>query len=124
VGRKLTDDVQVTKKRVKAPEPALELKEIYAVVAAIPRGKVATYGDIAELAGKPFGHRIVARAMRMCPKGLPWQRVVGRHDTRRAHISIGDPEHAALQRTLLKAEGVAFDDSGLIVMRKSGWLPR
>jgi methylated-DNA-protein-cysteine methyltransferase-like protein len=101
-----------------------ELAEIYAVVAAIPLGKVATYGDVAELAGKPFGHRVVARAMRTCPKGLPWQRVVGRHDARRAHISIGDPEHAALQRKLLETEGVLFDDSGLIVMKKSGWLPR
>jgi len=100
-----------------------ELKEIYAVVAAIPRGKVATYGEVAELAGKPFGHRVVAKAMRTCPARLPWQRVVGRHDVRRARIAIGDPEHAALQRKLLKAEGVTFDDGGFIVMRKSGWLP-
>lgn len=105
-------------------KPDAVIAEIYAVVAAIPRGRVATYGDVAELAGKPLGHRLVARAMRTCPKGLPWQRVVGRHDTRRAHISIGDPDHAALQRKLLEAEGVVFDESGLIVMRKSGWLPR
>lgn len=100
-----------------------ELKEIYAVVAAIPRGKVATYGEVAELAGKPFGHRVVARAMRTCPAGLPWQRVVGRHDARRARIAIGDPDHAAAQRKRLMAEGVVFDDAGFIVMRKSGWLP-
>jgi len=94
------------------------------VVAAIPRGKVATYGEVAELAGKPMGHRWVARAMRSCPGDLPWQRVVGRHDARRAHISIGEPEHAALQRKLLEKEGVTFDEAGLIVLRKSGWLPR
>jgi methylated-DNA-protein-cysteine methyltransferase-like protein len=100
-----------------------ELEEIYAVVAAIPRGKVATYGEVAELAGRPSGHRIVARAMRTCPARLPWQRVVGRHDTRRARIAIGDPDHAALQRRLLESEGVVFDQAGFIVMRKSGWLP-
>jgi methylated-DNA-protein-cysteine methyltransferase-like protein len=105
-----------------ADEPADDIAEIYAVVAAIPRGKVATYGEVAELAGKPMGHRLVARAMRSCPARLPWQRVVGRHDARRAHISIGDPEHAALQRKLLEKEGVVFDDAGLIVMRKSGWI--
>jgi methylated-DNA-protein-cysteine methyltransferase-like protein len=110
-------------KRTKVDEPDAELKEIYAVVAAIPRGKVATYGEVAELAGKPLGHRVVARVMRTCPARLPWQRVVGRHDARRARIAIGDPDHAALQRKLLKAEGVTFDDAGFIVMRKSGWLP-
>ena len=97
--------------------------EVYAAVRAIPRGKVATYGQLAELIGRPAGHRFVARAMRTCPKGLPWQRVVGRHDARRARIAIGDPQHAALQRKLLRAEGVAFDAGGFIVLRKSGWLP-
>lgn len=110
-------------KRSKVDKPDAELMEIYAVVAAIPRGKVATYGEVAELAGKPMGHRVVARAMRTCPARLPWQRVVGRHDARRARVAIGDPDHAALQRKLLKAEGVTFDDAGFIVMRRSGWLP-
>jgi methylated-DNA-protein-cysteine methyltransferase-like protein len=98
-------------------------KEIFAVVRAIPRGRVATYGQIAELAGIASGHRVVARAMRTCPSGLPWQRVVGKKDARRAQINLYDPEHAALQRALLKAEGVAFDANGFIVLRQSGWLP-
>jgi methylated-DNA-protein-cysteine methyltransferase related protein len=99
-------------------------REIYAVVRAIPRGKVATYGQIAELAGMAGGHRAVARALRTCPSRLPWQRVVGRKDARRAKISIQDGEHAAQQRALLAREGVAFDDSGFIVLGRSGWLPR
>lgn len=98
-------------------------REIYAAVRAIPRGRVATYGQIAELVGRPSGHRVVARAMRTCPARLPWQRVVARKDARRAKISIGDPEHAALQRKLLEREGVVFDASGFIVLRRSGWLP-
>jgi len=98
-------------------------RAIYEVVAAIPRGSVATYGQVAELAGLPNGHRRVARAMRFCPKGLPWQRVVGRKDARRAQIAIQDAEHGASQRALLKAERVVFDDDGFIVLKRSGWLP-
>lgn len=100
-----------------------QLVAIYAVVRAIPRGAVATYGQIAELAGIPLGHRVVARAMRSCPQGLPWQRVVGKKDARRACIAIGDPDHAKLQRALLTREGVVFDDNGFIPLRRSGWLP-
>jgi methylated-DNA-protein-cysteine methyltransferase-like protein len=98
--------------------------EIYAAVRAIPPGKVATYGQLAELAGIARGHRIVARAMRSCPKGLPWQRVVGKKDARRAQISVQEEDHAALQRRLLEAEGVRFDASGFIVLSRFGWLPR
>jgi len=96
---------------------------IYAVVRAIPRGRVATYGQVAELAGLPSGHRRVARAMKYCPQSLPWQRVVGRKDARRAQIAIQDSEHATLQRRLLEVEKVGFDDAGYIVLRRFGWLP-
>lgn len=96
---------------------------IYSVVRAIPRGKVATYGQVAELAGIPSGHRVAARAMRTCPENLPWYRVVGKKDARRAQINVQDPDHAALQRSLLERERVVFDASGFIVLRKSGWLP-
>jgi methylated-DNA-protein-cysteine methyltransferase related protein len=99
-------------------------RNIYEVVRAIPRGCVATYGEVAELAGIHAGHRIVARAMQRCPPGLPWQRVVGKKDARRAQVNIQDPEHAALQRRLLEDEAVVFDANGFIVLRKSGWLPR
>jgi len=97
--------------------------EIYAFVRTIPRGKVVSYGQIAELVGLVRGHRVVARAMRNCPAGLPWQRVVGKKDARRGHISVRDPDHAALQRKLLTREGVAFDIHGFILLKKSGWLP-
>jgi methylated-DNA-protein-cysteine methyltransferase-like protein len=96
---------------------------IYAVVRAIPRGKVATYGQVAELAGIANGHRIAARCMRTCPAKLPWYRVVGKKDARRAQINLLDPEQAALQRTKLTAEGVRFDAAGFIVLRAFGWLP-
>jgi len=92
-------------------------------VREIPRGKVATYGQLALLAGIPAGHRIAAKAMQTCPAKLPWQRVLGKKDARRAQINIHEPEHARLQRTLLEAEGVVFDDRGFVSLRKSGWLP-
>src|SRR5690349_24920602 len=97
---------------------------IYAVVRAIPRGKVATYGQVAELAGIPSGHRIAARAMRSCPEALPWQRVVGKKDARRGRINIEDPDHAGLQRALIEAEGVEFDANGFIPLARSGWQPQ
>ncbi|MBI4954187.1 MAG: MGMT family protein [Myxococcales bacterium] len=106
------------------PSARPDAAEIYAVVAAIPRGRVATYGEVAELAGIPRGHRIVARAMRACPSGLPWQRVVAKKDPRRAKIGIVDPDAASEQRRLLEAEGVAFDADGALSLCRSGWLPR
>lgn len=101
----------------------MDHRRIYAVVRKIPKGKVATYGQLAELAGIPRGHRIAAKAMLTCPDNLPWQRVIGKKDARRGQINIHDPEHARLQRTLLEREGVAFDASGFISLRASGWLP-
>jgi methylated-DNA-protein-cysteine methyltransferase-like protein len=99
-------------------------RAIYDVVRAIPRGKVATYGQVAQLAGIPAGHRVVARAMRTCPAKLPWQRVIGKKDARRGQINVLDPEHAALQRKLLEKEGVVFDANGFVVLGRFGWLPR
>lgn len=110
--------------RASPPASAKQWQSIYVVVRSIPRGRVATYGELAELAGIPSGHRVVARAMRGCPERLPWQRVVGKKDARRGQINIEDPDHARLQRALLEAEGVVFDANGFISLRRSGWLPR
>jgi methylated-DNA-protein-cysteine methyltransferase-like protein len=110
------------KRQTKQPELTPEAR-LYEVVKAIPRGRVATYGQIAELAGMHAGHRIAARAMRSCPSGLPWQRVVGKKDARRAQINIHDPEHGTLQRKLLEREGVKFDANGFIPLKLFGWLP-
>ena len=98
-------------------------REIYAVVRAIPHGRVATYGQVAELAGVVRGHRVAARAMQVCPEALPWHRVVAKKDARRARISIQDPEHAGLQRARLEAEHVRIDEDGHIALRDFGWLP-
>src|SRR5688572_31574768 len=109
--------------RAAASAAQLQASAIYAVVRSIPRGRVATYGQIAELAGIPSGHRVVARAMRSCPERLPWQRVVGKKDARRAQIAIEEDDHGSLQRALLEREKVAFDSNGFISLRDFGWQP-
>jgi methylated-DNA-protein-cysteine methyltransferase-like protein len=106
-----------------APGASDPLQAIYRVVRAIPRGTVATYGQLALLAGIPSGHRIAARAMRCCPDGLPWYRVLAKKDARRAKIAMADPDHAREQQQRLRGEGVTFDGDGYVGLRQFGWLP-
>ncbi len=69
----------------------------------IPRGKVATYGQVAAAAGYPLYHRQVVQVLRKEGNALPWQRVVG------AGGEIKFKHEAALeQRTRLELEGVRF----------------
>jgi methylated-DNA-protein-cysteine methyltransferase related protein len=100
-------------------------RQIYRVVGRIPRGTVATYGQVAELAGIPRGGRVAGAAMRAVGAGsrVPWQRVVGRRSRSMAAIAIRDPMGGALQRKLLEREGVAFTGRGGIRLRDFGWLP-
>lgn len=100
-------------------------ERIYAVVRRIPRGRVATYGQVAELAGMPGAARVAGAAMRasMPAAGLPWQRVVGKRAGVVAQVSIHDPVGAGIQRALLEDEGVRFSASGGISLRVYGWLP-
>ncbi len=51
-------------------------RRIYAAVAAIPRGRVASYGQVAEQAGMPGRARLVGRALAQCPARIPWHRVL------------------------------------------------
>ncbi len=87
------------------------------VISAIPEGKVASYGQVAALAGDPRGARQVARFLHsMSDKyDLPWQRVVNS----KGMISLPKP-HANFQRALLEAEGVVFDRRGRIDLTKFG----
>jgi len=102
-------------------------REIYAVVRKIPRGSVATYGQVAELAGFPGGARVVGTAMKLLSGGtskpVPWQRVVGKKSKASARVSILDPVGGARQRQLLEREGVEFSEAGSISLRRFGWLP-
>lgn len=97
-------------------------RAIYAVIRRIPRGRVATYGQVAELAGIPGGARIAAAALKVSAGQVPWQRVCGKLG-RLARIAILDPVGAATQRALLEAEGVAVSERGTIDLAAYGWLP-
>lgn len=75
---------------------------IAAAIRRIPRGKVSTYGAVAEAAGYPRCARHVAKVLKQVP-GLPWQRVLGAG----GRISLSG-EYGMEQRFLLQAEGVRF----------------
>ena len=100
-------------------------RQIYAVIREVPRGHVATYGQVAELAGIPGGGRIAGASLKVSkPEDqLPWQRIVGKASKTRGKIAIHDPVGAAIQRQLLEDEGVAISEVGLIDLGVHGWLP-
>ena len=77
------------------------------MVALIPAGKVATYGQVAALAGMPRHARLVGRTMAQLPKGsrLPWHRVV--NASLRISQRRGSTGHLR-QRKRLEAEGISF----------------
>ncbi|MEO8548351.1 MAG: MGMT family protein [Kofleriaceae bacterium] len=101
-------------------------ERMHEVIRAIPRGSVATYGQVAELAGCPGGARIAAASLKTTKKAaaLPWQRVIGKASGRRGRIAILDPVGAAIQRQLLEKEGVEVGDRGLVDLGAYGWLPK
>jgi methylated-DNA-protein-cysteine methyltransferase-like protein len=98
---------------------------IRAVAKKIPKGRVATYGQLAELAGFPGAARVAAASLKTLQPAMrvPWQRVVGKAGKLRGRIAIHDPVGAAVQRQLLEAEGVPVGDSGLLALDVYGWLP-
>jgi methylated-DNA-protein-cysteine methyltransferase-like protein len=92
----------------------------YAVIRAIPYGRAVSYGGVAAILGAPRAARAVGRALFELPEGsdVPWWRVVNRN----GEISIKGTLHGpALQRALLRSEGVKFDRRGRIDWRKFGW---
>lgn len=100
--------------------PRGDAERILQVVRRIPRGRVATYGEVAARAGLPRGARQVGWALAGLPAGsdVPWQRVVGA----RGRLSPrAAPDAEALQRARLEAEGVRFDAAGRIDLGRYGW---
>ena len=92
---------------------------IYAVVDRIPRGRVATYGQVAEVAGLPGQARQVGWALHALGSGtrVPWQRVVNA----RGRLSARASGHEIEQRRRLEREGVRFDAGGRIDLERDGW---
>ena len=98
----------------------MSYQRIYAVVRRIPRGRVATYGQIAELAGLPGHARQVGYALHALPSGtaVPWHRVINA----RGEVSLRTaPGPELTQRMLLEREGVRFNARGRVDLRTVGW---
>jgi methylated-DNA-protein-cysteine methyltransferase related protein len=89
---------------------------IYETIARIPAGRVATYGQVSLALGMPNGARTVGWAMRQCPEGLPWHRVVNAQGK-----SSLAPEGRALQRALLADEGVEMSPEGRVDLEQYRW---
>ncbi|MEA1065788.1 MGMT family protein [Erwinia sp. HR93] len=91
---------------------------VYQIVAAIPEGKVTTYGEVASLAGSPRAARQVGGVLKRLPEGskLPWHRVVNRSGT----ISLAGPD-LMRQRQALLAEGVQVSGKGVIDLERYRW---
>lgn len=95
---------------------------IYDAVRRIPKGKVATYGQIAMLAGNPHWSQVVGYALHVNPDpvGIPCYRVVNRFgEVSRAFVFGGENE----QIRLLKEDGVEFTPDGRVDLKRFLWQP-
>ena len=95
-------------------------QKIYEIVADIPEGCVAAYGQIAWMAGKPNAPRVVGYAMSRVPAGLnlPCHRVVNKKgEMSPSHVFGGEQ----IQRLRLEEEGVTFLKNGCVDMEKCQW---
>ena len=92
-------------------------EKIYEVVKSIPKGKVATYGQVALLAGNPRWARVVGYALHVNPEPgiIPCHRVVNREGKVAPGFAFGGE---GVQRQLLQTEGVVFESDGRIDLSK------
>jgi methylated-DNA-protein-cysteine methyltransferase-like protein len=99
-------------------------EKVWSLVRQIPRGKVATYGQIALMLPRPegvdpesyraFGPRWVGGAMAACPDDVPWQRVIN------SQGKVSERPGAQKQRELLESEGIEFVKDK-VDLKKYGW---
>jgi methylated-DNA-protein-cysteine methyltransferase related protein len=89
------------------------------IIQKIPRGKVATYGQIAAYAGNPYAARQVVRILCSSSEkyGLPWYRVINR----KGQISLRPNCGYEIQKALLQKEGIKFDKNDTIDFERYLW---
>ncbi|MCW5889204.1 MAG: MGMT family protein [bacterium] len=115
--------------RRRAPVPPRRTRDVpprfyrlvWRLVRRIPRGKVATYGQIAAILGQPRGARAVGMALGALRPGMaddvPWQRVINAA----GRCSHRDGFMAGVQQDLLEREGVVFDARGHVDLKRVRW---
>ncbi|MFH1866936.1 MAG: MGMT family protein [Patescibacteria group bacterium] len=99
-------------------------KAVYKLVGEISCGRVATYGQVASLLGKPRAARLVGCALANCPKDVPWQRVINKEGMISIE-NINAPKE--LQAELLKQEGIKVEkrnNNWWVDLNKYLWHPR
>jgi O-6-methylguanine DNA methyltransferase len=118
--KKILNSVNKKKASVKKKKDFFD--KVYAIVAKIPFGKVATYGDIAEACGIRSSARTVGWAMNGAKdSGLPCHRVVNRFGALTGKLHFGSFE---IMEDLLRSEGVKFDKEGYVILKDHLWNPQ
>ncbi len=94
-------------------------EKIIKVIKQIPCGKVAAYGQIAAIAGNPRDARQVVRTLHISSKkeNLPWHRVINR----KGMISLKPGQGYELQKSMLKSEGIEFNEKDVVDLKKYLW---
>lgn len=102
--------------------PGDRYQRIYRAVRRVPRGRVATYGQIARLAGLQRAARQVGYALHALPQGtaVPWHRVINSS----GRISLPPGAGGIVQRLRLSAEGVTVSEAGSVSLARFQWRPR
>jgi methylated-DNA-protein-cysteine methyltransferase-like protein len=104
------------------PDPDRDYRErVYRIVRSIPRGRVMTYGQLAEILGDGYTPRTVGFVMHGSDDRTPWHRVInaqGACSTRR--IALPSDK----QQRMLAAEGVEFNERGRCDLQRYLWIPR
>lgn len=96
-------------------------ERFYEIVRHVPSGRVTTYGTVARAAGMPGRARQVGYALSALPDehDVPWHRVINAHGE--VSPRRGGSAYARIQRGLLEAEGVGFDERGRVDLERFGW---
>lgn len=96
-------------------------KRVLEIIKKIPKGRVATYGQIARYAGNPQASRQVAYILHSSTEKekLPWHRVINS----KGGISLRSKHGYELQKQMLEREGITFDEENRVDLDSFGWLP-
>ena len=114
------DSFDISEDQDNSPRNVDRYRRIYAIVRMIPRGRIATYGQIAAIEGSSTARMVgyALAALSGSDRAVPWQRVVYRAGAVSERSGGGG---TSVQRRALEAEGVLFDTAGRIDFDAAGW---